>query len=386
MEGVHRSDPERNLRLTEEDFYEITDSGTLLLPESQSLDFTRFNIMMLKRLRAYLQRKSAEVVLHMSNPAEMEALLLSSKYLMVETSIISNLVQASAAAVFDHREQFGQLNEQTKAQAEFSALLGSEKLDYDMRQMRKELGLNVQEDAGRSLCLSPPPTITPALSAYAPPPDRSQHEQGSIVVVSPTARSFDCLYIQGDGGGRSVLERQGPETPSTPPPVANDRLVKLSATTLEESLIDLRGSFLEISPPPIRVGFRPQSKPLISDEPSAKFLDSAHSVNGVSSTQLRLEHPRTGKYFGSRPNSASQPAQPLPQIPQIPQIRKSGKFATSANLHWQQAPLAQIRQILQRRSKTLPAAPDVTVVTANGRDFVPKQVLDDRIMLDQQRF
>jgi hypothetical protein len=28
----------------------------------------------------------------------------------------------------------------------------------------------------------------------------------------------------------------------------------------------------------------------------------------------------------------------------------------------------------------------VTVVTANGRDFVPKHVLDDRIMLDQQRF
>ena len=366
MEGVHRSDPERSLRLTEEDFYEITDSGTLLLPESQSLDFTRFNIMMLKRLRAYLQRKSAEVVLHMSNPAEMEALLLSSKYLMVETSIISNLVQASAAAVCDHREQFGQLNEQMKSQAEFSAefsaLFGSEKMHYDMRQMNKELGLNVLEDAARNLCLSPPLTLTPALSASAPSPDRSQHVQGNILhLLHPDdtrmpVRSFDCLYIQGEGevghffgGGRS-------------------------------------GSFLEISPPPIRVGFPPPTKPLISDEPSEKVLDSAHCVNGVSSTQLRLEHPRTGKYFGSRPNSASQPAQPLPQIPQIP-LRKSRKFATSANSHWQPAqPLAQIRQISQRRSKTLPAAPDVTVVTANGRDFVPKHVLDDRIMLDQQRF
>lgn len=69
------------------------ESGTLLLPESQSLDFTRFNIMILKRLRAYLQRKSAEAVLHMANPVEVEALLLNSKFLMVETTLISNLVQ-----------------------------------------------------------------------------------------------------------------------------------------------------------------------------------------------------------------------------------------------------------------------------------------------------
>lgn len=316
MEGVHRSDPERSLRLTEEDFYELTDSGTLLCPESQSLDFTRFNIMMLKRLRAYLQRKSAEVVLHMTNPAEMEALLLSSKYLMVETSIISNLVQASAAAAFDHREQFGQLNEQTKSQAEFSAEfsapLGREKWHYDMRQMRKELS-NVQEDAARSLCPSPPVTCTPAISASPPSPDRSQH------LLHPDDTPFPRM----------------------------------------------------VSPPP--------SKPLSSDEPSEKVLDSARSVNGVSSTQIRLERSRTVKYFGSRPNSASQPPQPLPQIPQI----RTRKFATSGNAHWQLTqPLPRIPQIPQRRSKTLHAAPDVTVVTANGRDFVPKHVLDNRIMLD----
>jgi hypothetical protein len=95
MEGVHRSDPDSGLRLTEEDFFEITDGGTLL-SEGQVLDFTQFNIMILKRLRAYLQRKSAEAVLHMANPVEVEAMLLNSKFLMVETNLISNLVQASA--------------------------------------------------------------------------------------------------------------------------------------------------------------------------------------------------------------------------------------------------------------------------------------------------
>ena len=49
--------------------------------------------MILKRLRAYLQRKSAEAVLHMSNPVEVEALLLNSKFLMAATTLVSNLVQ-----------------------------------------------------------------------------------------------------------------------------------------------------------------------------------------------------------------------------------------------------------------------------------------------------
>ena len=88
--GVHRANPTSSddSHLTEDDFFEMTDN--LKMCESDgSLDLKSFKTVMLKKLRAYLQRRSAEAALFMQAPAEVEALLLNTKFLMVETHLMT---------------------------------------------------------------------------------------------------------------------------------------------------------------------------------------------------------------------------------------------------------------------------------------------------------
>ena len=87
--GVHRANPTSlKSRLTEDEFFEMTDN--LKMCESDgTLHLNGFKSVILRKLRAYLQRRSAEAALFMQAPAEMEALLLNTKFLMVETHLMT---------------------------------------------------------------------------------------------------------------------------------------------------------------------------------------------------------------------------------------------------------------------------------------------------------
>ena len=87
--GVHRANPTSpKSYLTEDEFFEMTDN--LKMCESDgTLHLNGFKSVVLRKLRAYLQRRSAEAALFMQAPAEMEALLLNTKFLMVETHLMT---------------------------------------------------------------------------------------------------------------------------------------------------------------------------------------------------------------------------------------------------------------------------------------------------------
>ena len=95
--GVQRASPATSTTyLSEEDYFEMTENLAMCQSDG-TLDLHGFKTVMLKKLRWYLQRRSAEAALYMQAPAEVEALLLNTKFLMVETHLMTEALLSSPA-------------------------------------------------------------------------------------------------------------------------------------------------------------------------------------------------------------------------------------------------------------------------------------------------
>ena len=86
--GVHRASPMATNLLSEEEYFKMTENLGMCQSDG-TLDLQGFKTVMLKQLRWYLQRRSAEAALYMQAPAEIESLLLNTKFLMVETHLMT---------------------------------------------------------------------------------------------------------------------------------------------------------------------------------------------------------------------------------------------------------------------------------------------------------
>jgi len=88
----------RFVALTPEDWSQITENELLCNSEG-FLEFDAFRGLLLKNLRHFVQRKLANALRLLNNPLEVQANLLSHKYLLVSDILVSPFFHASHSAL-----------------------------------------------------------------------------------------------------------------------------------------------------------------------------------------------------------------------------------------------------------------------------------------------